>query len=248
MPVARFWSSSSDLGQIWRGLGLLCLTLMLWRLEIGVRMTSTRVSFNKAMVCGAPDPSDYLFTGRYGGEWWSWSEDAGDSGKEWLAAWWSSCGTARLCCCDFGPVRRPLHINLGSDSSTACMSSTLMAERRLLPHCTPASGARDLIYFCRRMVLFINLLALVPLWRPFNSDVVCSRCSTPSGHVPGGVAVDHSRMLWQGFGGEGARRSPGLDCFLQFCSRVFSAKVRGHVVFSFISEVLHVICTPLTMT
>jgi hypothetical protein len=45
-------------------------------------------------------------------------------------------------------------------------------------------------------------------------------------------------------GGGGARRRPVLDCFFLFYSRVFSAKVRGLVVISFVIVAHHVSCTP----
>lgn len=119
-----------------------------------------------------------------------------------------------------------------------------MAERRPLLPWMSAAGEKDLIFFCRHLVLF-NLLAFVPLWRPFDSDAVCSRRSTPSGYVPGGFAADRARR-WQELGGGGAERRTGLDCVSIFCPRVFSAKFRGVVVIFFIFEVLNVICTPPT--
>jgi hypothetical protein len=70
-------------------------------------------------------------------------------------------------------------------------------------------------FYCWRDVLF-NLQALVPKWRPSNSDAVCSCHCTPSGLVPGGVVVDRARLLRQDSGGEGARRRPGLYCFFIF--------------------------------
>jgi hypothetical protein len=50
------------------------------------------------------------------------------------------------------------------------------------------------------------LQAVVPIWRSIDSETVCSRCSTPSGVVPGGGAVDCARQR-HGSGGEGAYAS-----------------------------------------
>ena len=87
----------------------------------------------------------------------------------------------------------------------------------------------------------------MPDWRPSCTDVVCSRRSAPSGHVPGGGVLDRGWLLRQGFGGEGATRRPGLDCFTNFCSRVLSAKFKGQVVFPFSFEVLYVTGAPPTI-
>lgn len=149
---------------------------------------------------------------------------------------------ARSCCCDLGPVRRPLHILFGSNSSTAWTPSTLMAGRRLLPPCLPATCAQDWLSFCWRKVC-ANLQAFEPQWRPFSSDAVCSRCCSPSGAVPGGAAVDRGRMRLPEIGGEGAGRRQGLDCCFHFCSSVFCAKVKGQVIIVFISVVHYVKCT-----
>jgi hypothetical protein len=45
-------------------------------------------------------------------------------------------------------------------------------------------------------------------------------------------------LLREDFGGEGARRRLGLDCFYVFLARVFSANFKGHIVFSFLFKVL----------
>lgn len=104
----------------------------------------------------------------------------------------------------------------GSSSSVASSTATTvqllnpLAVGRPLP---PLSLTTK--FYCWRDVLF-NLQALVPKWRPSNSDAVCSCRCTPSGLVPGGVVVDRARLLRQDSGGEGARRRPGLDCFFIF--------------------------------
>jgi hypothetical protein len=91
------------------------------------------------------------------------------------------------------------------------------------------------------------LQAMMPMRRSFSSKVACSRCSTPSGFVPGSTAVGRT---WQRrvCGGEGAKRRPGPDwIFFTSCSRVFYAKSQGYVVSNFYSEALSVIVTPPTI-
>jgi hypothetical protein len=95
--------------------------------------------------------------------------------------------------------------------------------------------------------VFFNLLAFVPFWRPFDSTAVCSHCCTPSGDVPGGVAVDCSWKIQQDLGGDGARRRHGLDLISFSCSGVFGVKFQGQNVIFFFSVPLYVICTPPTM-
>jgi hypothetical protein len=49
----------------------------------------------------------------------------------------------------------------------------------------------------------------MPIQRIFNSKMGSSRCSTPSGFVPGGGAIGHAWLLRR-CGGVGATRSPRL--------------------------------------
>jgi hypothetical protein len=123
-------------------------------LEVEVMRMSIDVSFNKTMVCEIPIPAGPLLTGCCGGGWISGSVEDGVSREDWKAALWSLCTSARVCCCDPGPVGRPLHILLGRDFSAARLSSTLMADWWLLPPWSPAKGAHDLMFLCWRKVFF----------------------------------------------------------------------------------------------
>jgi hypothetical protein len=122
----------------------------------------------------------------------------------------------------------------GSASSTASRQSragppsTLMAGRRPLPTCTPLSNL-----WCK---VTLNLQAM-PIRRPFNSGAISSRCSDPSGHVPGVAVVVRGRNFCEQ-GGEGA--GPGHDCFLCFTSEVLYAICQDLVVIYFFLEVLYV--------
>jgi hypothetical protein len=83
----------------------------------------------------------------------------------------------------------------------------------------------------------------MPLWRPFVFITICSCCSSPSGHVPGGTAVDRVLKIFQDLGEAGAGGRPGLDRVFHFASRVFSAISKDLIVISFYLEVLLVTCT-----
>jgi hypothetical protein len=104
----ELWSCALDLGQIWCGIGFFFLSLMLWRSEIEVMGMSIDVSFNKAMVREILIPAGPLLTGCCGGGRISGSVEDGVSRKDCKTALWSFCTLARVCCCDIGPVGRPL--------------------------------------------------------------------------------------------------------------------------------------------
>jgi hypothetical protein len=72
----------------------------------------------------------------------------------------------------------------------------------------------------RRVKVFINLLAAMPLRRPLGSDAVCSYLL-----VPGVVEIDCIELCCGGIGS-------GPDCFLAFLSKVLCANCKGLVVFS----------------
>jgi hypothetical protein len=78
---------------------------------------------------------------------------------------------------------------------------------------------------------------VMPLWRSFDAETVCSRCSTPSGVVPGGGAFGRARRSL-GCGGEGAKGGLGPDCSLAVSFRVFFAFSQGLVAFLFAFEAL----------
>jgi hypothetical protein len=123
-----------------------------------------------------------------------------------------------------------------SESSTASRRSragppsTFMAEGRPLSTCMPSSAS------CCKVIF--NLQAM-PIRRPFNSGAISSRCSDPSGHVPGVAVVVRGRNFCEQ-GGEGA--GPGHDCFLCFSSEVLYAICQDLVVIYFFLEVLYVSC------
>jgi hypothetical protein len=206
--------------------------LVLWRSELKALRTSIEVSLNKAVVGEVFLPPGRVLAGCHGGRLWRGPEAADSSREVWVVAMWSFCAAALVCCRDLGLMRQPLHISAGSVFSAAWMPSTSMAGRRLLPPWSSVADDSDLKFFCRRM-LFFYLQAFVPCWRPSSSGAVCSRRGAPSGLVPGGAAIGRRRMR-RVIGGEGAGRRSGLDCFSHFCSRVFSANVKGHVVIFFI--------------
>lgn len=135
------------------------------------------------------------------------------------------------------PQMRWFGAAIGRDSSTAFTSSTHIAEGRLLPSWMPATTSSVPSFSCWRQ-LFINLQAMVPIWRPSCSCVVSSRCVVPSGSVPGDGVVDCAWKLCR-LGGDGA----GPDRVFLFNSGVLCAKCRDlDVIFSF-ADVLAVICT-----
>ena len=204
------WSRVPDLcGWIWGAPGFLLPVLKLLWLELGAG-SKTRISFNKAAarchrLMWSGGGGNLPFAGR-GGE-----ERKCTGGSYSTSGCWRGSLLMRLC---------------GSSSlaalhrwQEAILLLNLMAVRQPLPRWSPADW---------RTVFYLR--AFVPDWRPSSADAVCSRRSAPSGHVSGGGALDCDRLLRQGFVGEGARRRPGLDCFSYFCSRVFSANSKGHVV------------------
>lgn len=129
----------------------------------------------------------------------------------------------------------------GSASSTASRRSqagppsTLMAEGRPLPTCTPSSAS-----WCK---VTFNLQALPIRW-PFISGAFSSRCSDPSGHVPGVAAVVHDRKFSKQ-GGEGA--GPGPDGLYCIRSEVLCVICQDLVVISFFFEVMYVNCNSTTL-
>jgi hypothetical protein len=105
-----------------------------------------------------------------------------------------------------------------------------------LPPCSPL-GRQKVIFF----------YALMPIWRFFCSKAVRSRCSTPSGLVPGGELVCHTWLCCR-CGGDGARRSPLLDCFCNLSLRVFTANILGLAIIFYLLEVTLVKYTPSTLS
>ena len=212
-----------------------------WRLGDGGR--SGEVFFNKRVACSHRCTrllcvSLNLLAGRGGEE-----EVSGGMTRFWMRKWlyldagaafnWSDISTASMPS-TMQAEGQPLHL-FGSFSSTtfqwreATQSPRSMAVGQPLPPCSPRCWRRALI-----------LQAVVPTRRSSGSETACSRCSTPSGVVPGGGAVDRTRRRC-GCGGEGARRDPGPDCFLAVSSRVFFAICQGQVVIPFFYEALSVI-------
>lgn len=121
----------------------------------------------------------------------------------------------------------------GSASSAASRwSQALMAEGRPLLTCTPSSASWYKVT--------INLQAL-PIWRPFISGAFSSRCSDPSGHVPGVAAVVRGQKFSEQ-GGEGVVAGPdGFSCVR---SEVLCVICPDLVVIFFSFEVLYVNCNP----
>jgi hypothetical protein len=125
----------------------------------------------------------------------------------------------------------------GSSPSTALDAIQLpnfMADGQPLPPWSLLRG-RQVIY----------LQAWMPMRRFSGVKMVYSRCSTPSGLVPGGEADDHAWLRLRR-GGDGATRSLVLDCFFFFRFRGFSIIYMGLVVMFLSLEVLLVRCTPST--
>jgi hypothetical protein len=124
----------------------------------------------------------------------------------------------------------------GSESSTASRRSqtgsppTLTAEGQPLLTCTPS-----FVTCCK---IIFNLQAL-PIRRLFISGAFGSRCSYPSGNVPGVVVVVRCRRFVEQ-GGDGA--GPGLDGFSCIRSEVLCVICQDIVVILCFSEVLYVIC------
>lgn len=144
----------------------------------------------------------------------------------------------------FGDVQGRSKAELAGSSSSADVCWQQVAALLLIslaswwplpPWSTAICWRRDLYY----------LQAFEPSRRPSGSGAVSSRCSTPSGAVPGGAAVGR-RWARDDSGGEGARKRYGLDCFSIFCSRIFGVNFQDFVIISFFSRVLYVICTPPT--
>jgi hypothetical protein len=120
----------------------------------------------------------------------------------------------------------------GSSSSVisrwqeAILSPSPTVVGQPLPHCSPC---------CWRRAIFLQ--AVMPMWRSFDPETVCSRCSTPSGVVPGGGAFGRARRS-SGCGGEGARKGPGPDRGLAASFRVLFAFSQGLVVILFYFKAL----------
>ena len=121
---------------------------------------------------------------------------------------------------------------------TALCSSTAESAGR-------AAATPSLLDACCASVCGVQPPGLDAIMEAFCSGAVCSRCSTPSGRVPGGAAVDRAWMQAQ-IGGAGARRRPGLDCFSYLCSRVLVVIVKDPDVIFIFFLVLLVMCTPPT--
>jgi hypothetical protein len=154
--LVEVWSCALVLGQIRCWIGLFFLTSVLWRSELEARWTCVSISMNKAVVREDPAPPGRVLAARRGGGRWSGLTTADSSREVWEIAMWSSCAAVLDCCCDFGPMRWPLHISVGSESSAAWMPSTLMAGRRLLPPWLPAAGASALQVSCwRKAFIFL---------------------------------------------------------------------------------------------
>jgi hypothetical protein len=222
------WSSRS--WRPWSALGSLLLALRLLWLELGVEERAT-ISFNKVVAL-----CHHLMWGGDAGI----LPLAGHGSEERKGADVSSSAEG----CWRGRLLLRLGEEISGSSSLAALHRwlpaiqllSLMAVGQPLPPWSPASWRE--VY---------NLQAFVPDWRPSGADAVRSRRSTPSGHVPGGGALDCDRLLRQGFGGEGASGRPGLDCFSNICARVCSAIFKGHVVIFSGFEVLRVKFSPPTI-
>lgn len=87
----------------------------------------------------------------------------------------------------------------------------------------------------RRVKVFINLLAAMPLRRPLGSDAVRSHLLVPSGIVPGVVEIGCIKLCC-------GRIGAGPDCFLAFLSKVLCANCKSLVVFSSFLVALLVKC------
>jgi hypothetical protein len=107
----------------------------------------------------------------------------------------------------------------------------LMVERRPSQPLSPATVSSG-----RQMKALSNLQATKPTRRPLCSNSACSRCSVPSGSIPGDGVL--GRVAMRGHGGEGA----GPDCFSSFTYRVVCAKCRDLTVISLFSLVPIVYC------
>lgn len=124
--------------------------------------------------------------------------------------------------------------SLGSFLTVAFLPSPFnLVGGRPLPPVALASA-----YSGQRLMVFYNLLAVMPIWRPTSYGAACSRPLVPSGVVPGdeegGCAV-----LWKNLTGEGA----GPNCALKYFLRVLCAKCNGMVVIFRFLDALSVICT-----
>jgi hypothetical protein len=102
------------------------------------------ISMNKVVVREDSVPPGRILPCRRGGGRWSGPTPADSSREVWKVAPWSSYTTILVCCCGLGSMRWPLHIFVGSESSTTWMPSTLMAGRRLFPPWSPTSGTSAL--------------------------------------------------------------------------------------------------------
>lgn len=137
----------------------------------------------------------------------------------------SSCGLLDLC-------KGRGEASLGSTSTAALRSlSSQMVERRPLPPLSVASVSSS-----RRLKALINLRAAMPRRRPLCSSTACSRCTVPSGEVPGDDVVGRAVVLRRG------DKGAGPDCVLHVRSGVLCAKRRDLCVIYYLYLVLHVIC------
>jgi hypothetical protein len=129
-----------------------------------------------------------------------------------------------------------------SESSTASRRSragppsTFMAEGRPLSTCMPSSAS------CCKVIF--NLQAM-PIRRSFFSGAFSSRCSDPSGHVPGVAAVVRCRRFSEQ-SGEGA--GLGLDGVSCIRSEVLCVNLQDLDVFFFFFKVLFVICNSTALS
>ena len=136
-----------------------------------------------------------------------------------------------------------LSCGLHQESSAASHRSVLTAASSSSPY-TMAEGQPLLpltsgtVSPGRSLKVIINLLAVVPLWRPLRLDAARSRLLVPSGIVPGDIVVGCVEFkCWSA--GDGA----GPDCVPLFLSKVRCANSKGWVVILQFLAALSVICT-----
>jgi hypothetical protein len=111
-------------------------------------------------------------------------------------------------------------------------------QRRSFAGVIHGRRGRSVLRCCGRRSLF-NLLAGVPIWRPFcNSVMAFIVAPASSGFVPDDVA-DGRGMECIFFSG-----GVGLDCVFNTLLEVLHVKVDGLVVFIFSVEVIRVKCNP----
>ena len=124
--------------------------------------------------------------------------------------------------------------SLGSFLTVAFLPSPFnMVGRRPLPPVALATA-----YSGQRLMVFYNLLADMPIWRPSSYGAACSRPLVPSGVVPGDEDGGCAE-LWKNLTGEGA----GSNCVHKYFLRVLCVKCKGMVVILVFLDALSVICT-----